>query len=193
MLGKHLDVLLIDLSLLEFQICGSLSHLLLIASDQPCRLPLEDGDYFFYHRAVVLLGDCTHAAAFAPSYLEVKAGAQLVAQYGFGIDFEAAGANRIVCLKEVEQLAGVEGSAVRSEIAGAVADRLAGLVNPGERVGADAYPGIGLGILEQDVVFGFVLLDEVILQQQSIRLTVHNRILGIGDSAYEHPGLGVEP
>ena len=62
-----------------------------------------------------------------------------------------------------------------------------------ERARADAYPRIGLGVLQQDVVLGFVLLDEIVLQEQCIRFGIHDRVLGIGDFGDKDACLDIEP
>ena len=63
----------------------------------------------------------------------------------------------------------------------------------GELLTGDADPGIGLGVLQQDVVLGFVLLDEVVFQQQGIGLAVHHRELGVGYLGNQDAGFGVQP
>ena len=84
-------------------------------------------------------------------------------------------------------------AAVGSEIAGAVLDQPAGQEDLGILIRAHADPGIGLRVLEQDVVPGLVLLDEVVFQQQGIRLGSHDRKLGVGDLRDQDAGLAVEP
>ncbi len=70
--------------------------------------------------------------------------------------------------------------AVRAEIPVAF-DYPSREINLREFVPRDAYPGICLGILEENVVFGLILFDEIILKQQSIRFRIDNRILGVSN------------
>ena len=82
---------------------------------------------------------------------------------------------------------------VGAEIAGTVLYDSACEENLRKYVVADAYPGVGLGVLEQNVVFGLVLFDEVVFQQQRIRLALHHGILGIGYFGDHYRGLAREP
>ena len=63
----------------------------------------------------------------------------------------------------------------------------------GEVVAGDADPGIRLGILEQNIVLGLVLFDEVVLEEKGVGLGVYYRELGIGNLAHKDAGLGIEP
>ena len=82
--------------------------------------------------------------------------------------------------------------AVGPEIAVSL-DHTAGKVDFREFVSCHAYPRIGLGVLQQDVVLGFVLLDEIVLQEQCIRFGIHDRVLGIGDFGDKDARLDIEP
>ena len=82
---------------------------------------------------------------------------------------------------------------VGAEIAGTVLYDSACEENLRKDIIADTYPGVGLGILEQNVVFGLVLFDEVVLQQQRIRLALHHGILCIGYFGDHYRGLACEP
>ena len=192
-LCEHVYMVFVFLSQLEFEICGGLGHLLPVAADQACGVAFENRDYLLYHRAVLLLGDGPYAATLAAAYLEIQTGTKFVPEYGLRVYLEPAGADGVIGLEEIEQFAGVEGRAVRPEVTRAVAYELACQINPGERICADTYPRIGLGILEQDVVLWLVLLDKVVFKQQGIGLGVHHGVLGISNLAYQNPGLGIEP
>ena len=124
--------------------------------------------------------------------MHVQAWSELMAKYGIRVNLVPAAAQRVGIVEELDQSTGVIYAAVGAEVTRAVSFDAAREEYAGEGVGGYADPGIGLGVLEEDVVLWLVLLDEIVLQQQRIGLAVHNRILGIGDSAYEHPGLGVE-
>jgi len=87
----------------------------------------------------------------------------------------------------------VHDRAVRPEIPGAVLLHAAREEHPRIGLVGDADPGVGLAVLEEDVVMGLVLLDEVVLQQQGVRLAVDHGVLQVGNLAHQDAGLGVEP
>ena len=143
--------------------------------------------------AVFFLGNRPDATALAAADMEFQAGPELAAQDGVGGDFEVAGAQGVHFVEEIHHVARVHHAAVGPEIAGAVLHHAARQEDLGEFVPGHADPGVGLGVLEQDVVAGLVLLDEVVLQQQGVGLGVHHAVLGVGDLAHQDAGLGVEP
>ena len=61
-----------------------------------------------------------------------------------------------------------------------------------EFLSGHADPGIGLGVLEEDVVLGLVLLDEVVFQQEGVGLGIHHGKLCVGNLAYQDARLGVQ-
>ena len=85
-------------------------------------------------------------------------------------------------------------AAVRSEICGPVLPvYLSGKKDSWEGFSGYAYPGISLGVLQEDIVLRLVLLDQVVLKQKSIRLAVHYRELGIRYLGDKDAGLDVQP
>ena len=105
----------------------------------------------------------------------------------------AAGAQRVGLAEELEQVAGVHHRAVGTEVAGAVLDEPAGQEDPRIGLGRHADPGIGLRILQEDVVPGLVLLDQVILEQQGVGLGIDDGILCVGDFGHQQAGLRIQP
>jgi len=79
--------------------------------------------------------------------------------------------------------------AVGSEVLRSVADNLARLEHLGKILARDADGRIGLVVLEQHVVARFVLLDEVVLEQQRILLGLHHHVANIGDLTDENARL----
>ena len=65
-------------------------------------------------------------------------------------------------------------------------------VNPGEVFMGDAYPRIGLGILKEDVVPGFVMLYQVVFKEEGIGFARHYGILGVSYFGHQYPGFGVQ-
>ena len=100
---------------------------------------------------------------------------------------------RIHRMYEVHKIAGVNDAAVRTEIAGTVLDHLAGKKHLRELILAHAYPWIGLGILQKDIIARLELLDEIILKQQGICLGVNDRILRVSDLRHHHGSLARKP
>ena len=71
----------------------------------------------------------------------------------------------------------------------AVVDLFSGEENPRKLLVFNADPRIGLVVLEHDVVARLVLLDEVVLEQQGLRLRLHDDELDVGNTRHQHPGL----
>jgi hypothetical protein len=82
---------------------------------------------------------------------------------------------------------------VRAEISGTILDHAPGKEDLRELVTGDTYPRIGLRILQKDIVFRLVLLDQVVLKQQGVGFGIHYRVLGIGYLRDKDPCLSVEP
>ena len=79
-------------------------------------------------------------------------------------------AQRIEVVEQFYKITGMQDTAVRAEITRPVLDDTTRQENLGIIPGAHAYPWIGLGILKQDIVARFELLDKVVLEQQCVRL-----------------------
>ncbi len=125
--------------------------------------------------------------------MEFETGPILPPQDGVGGDFEGAGAQFVRFREEIHQIARVHHGTVGAEVPVPLALLDApGNEHPGELLAGDANPGIGLGILEENVVLGFVLLDEVVLQKEGIGLGIHYGELGVGNLAYQDAGFGVQ-
>ena len=86
----------------------------------------------------------------------------------------------------------VHGRAVRAEIPGAVLDKPAGDRHPGELLVSEAYPRIGLAVLEQDVVTRLILLYKVVLQQERIGLRAHDGMMYVGYLGDHHLRLAIQ-
>ena len=95
--------------------------------------------------------------------------------------------------EKLQQVAGVHDAAVGTEIAGPVPDQPPRQIDFRELVRAHADPRIGLRVLQQDVVAGLVLLDQVVLQQEGVGLGVHDGELRIGDLGHQDARFRVQP
>ena len=137
-------------------------------------------------------GNLAHTASCASSDVEVQAGTVFAPEDGIRSQFVIAGAEFVVFLEEVQEVPGMHHGAVGAEVAVALDDP-AGKKYLREFVSGNANPGIGLGILKEDIVLGPVLLNEIVLEKQGIRLGIHDGVLRIGDFGYQDPGLGREP
>ena len=193
MLLQRGHLLLVNGRLFEIQGLGRFFHQALVMPDHlPAAAAEQRGD-LGDPSAVFLFGNGTDATAFAASDVVFQARTEFPPQDGLGVDFQRTGAQRIQLPEEFQEVARMHDAAVGSEIAGAVLDQPAGQEDLGILIRAHADPGIGLRVLEQDVVPGLVLLDEVVFQQQGIRLGSHDRKLGVGDLRDQDAGLAVEP
>ena len=104
-----------------------------------------------------------------------------------------AGAKRIYAVDELHEITGVHDAAVWAEIARAVLDETARQEDAREVLGGHAYPRICLRVLQEYVVAGLELLDEIVLQQQGIRLRLYHRILRVGNLRHHHGSLPRQP
>lgn len=103
-----------------------------------------------------------------------------------------AGAYLIVLREEFQQVSGMHDRTVRPEIPVSLHDP-PGEIDFRELVPCDAYPRIGLGVLEQDIVLRLVLLDEIVLEQKGVSLSIDHRILRIRYLGHKYPRLRIEP
>lgn len=71
-------------------------------------------------------------------------------------------------------------------------DHLPGQEYPRKGLACHTYPRIGLGVLQQYIVARFILLDQVVLQEQGVSLTVNDGILDVSNLGYENPGLEIQ-
>ena len=121
--------------------------------------------------------------------MQIKTGAEFAAQHSVRGDVVLTAAQGVSRAEEIQKGLGVNDRAVGAEIARTVLVQTAGEKNPGKHLGRDADPRVGLGVFQEYVVAGFVLLDEIVLQQQGIGLRIHYRILKISDFADQNAGL----
>ena len=189
--GIHL--VFIQLGLLELKTFCGLGHQGLVVAYDFIYAPAEQTGDFIDVGIVLLTGNSTYAAALATAYVQVEAGTELVPEHGIGGDVVLAAAQGISVPEELQQRLGVHHRAVGAEIARAVAHEAAGKEHLRELVRRDADPGIGLGVLEEYVVSGLVLLYEVVLEQEGIGLAVYDRILQVSDLRHQDAGLDIEP
>ncbi len=113
-----------------------------------------------------------NAGGVAVADLQLEAGLELA---GFDVgdgEVVVAGAERVEGADELQEH--VEGGAVGigAVVARAVGDFVAGRDEAGEPLVGEAEVGVGFAILQQDVVLGLVLLDEVVFEQESVGFAV---------------------
>ena len=96
---------------------------------------------------------------------------------------------RINIVDELHHIPCMNHAAVRTEISGTVLHNPAGEEDTGEFFGSDAYPRIGLRILQKDVITRLELLYKVIFQKQSIRLRLDDGIFRIRNLRHHHRSL----
>ena len=193
MLPERIHAVLVELCRLEVQPVGGFGHGCLVLAQYFIDPAAQQPDYLLDIGRVLLLRDCAYAAAPAAAEVKVQARAELVPEHRIRRYPVLAGTQGVVCPEEFQQGLGVHHGAVGPEIARTVAHEPAGEEDLGKLVGGHAYPGIGLGVLQQDVVARLVLLDQIVFQKQGVSLRVHDRILDVGNLRDQYPGLGREP
>ncbi len=188
------ELLLIRLGLLEGQALRRIGHEGLVMLDYLPAAAAEDVHNLVYVAVVGFPGHFAHTWAATFADVKLQAGPELAAQDGVGGDFERTGAKLIDLVKKVHQIARMHHAAVRAEVTVALSLLYAaGDEHAGELLPCNANPGIGFGVLQEDVVLGLVLLDEVVFQQERIGLAVHHRELRIGYLAHQNARFGIEP
>ncbi len=190
---QGLEFLLIYLGLLEIHPLGSLSHQCTVMLHYLAAAALEQFHDLLYALVIFLLRNPADAAAATFLYVIVQAGTVFATEYGVRGYLQIAGAELIGAVEELHQIARMHHTAVWAEIARTVLDDAPCEKDLREIAGADAYPRIGLGILQQDVVARLELLDQVVLQQKGVRLRLHHSILRISNLGDHHGRLARQP
>ena len=194
-LRERIQPLFVMLGPFEIQAGGAVGHRLFVLPHQFPAPAFQNAFDSLHPAGVFFFGNLAHATARASSRMQFQAGTVFAAEDAIGSEFQFAvgPAHRIEGEEEFQQGVGVLDGTVRPEIA-----VFARLVHPsrqkdaGERLVAHANPRIGLGVLEQDVVLGLVLLDEVVLQKEGIGLAVYYRKLGVGYLGNQNTRFGIQ-
>src|SRR5918992_4843494 len=93
-------------------------------------------------------------------------------------------------LDDIEGFAGRYGRGEWAEVAVAVLDDLAGGENPRPgMLGCDFDAEIALIVLEPDVVAGFVLLDQIVFENQRFLIASRDQCVEIADAAHQELDL----
>ena len=194
MLFQRAQLFLVLLRVLESQTRGRIGHQGLVMLDYLASAAAEDVDNLLYVIGIFLLGHFADAGSPAFANVELEAGAEFAPEDGVGGYLERAGAKLVNLVEEVHQVAGVHNAAVRAKVAVALALLYAACdEHARELLPGDADPGVRLGVLQEYVVLGLVLLDEVVLQEERIGLRVHHGELRIGVFANQDACFGVQP
>ena len=154
---------------------------------------LEQLHDLLYALVIFLLGNSAYAAAATFLYVIVQAGTVFASEYGVRGYLQIAGAELIGAVKEFHEIARMHYTAVRTEIARSVLDYTPREEDLREIACTDAYPRIGLGILQQDVVARLELLDQIVLQQKGVRLRLHHSVLRVCNLGDHHGSLARQP
>ena len=140
----------------------------------------EKAHDLLYVFVIFLLRYASYAAALAFAYMKVKTWAEFAVQDGLGGNLELAGAKWIDAVEKLHKVARVDHAAVRTEIAGAVLDHLPGQEDFRKVACPHAYPGIGLGVFQQDVVAWLELLYKIVFKEKGIGFGFYNGVLCVG-------------
>lgn len=104
----------------------------------------------------------------------------------------AAGAYSVQRVDEFDHPVCVLYGGVRAIIFRAVFDIASGQEDPWKRFVGDADPGIGLVILQQNVVMRLKLLDQIVFQKKGILLRFHQGVVHICDMLHQGAGFLVK-
>ena len=139
------------------------------------------------HLPVAILGNGADARCGAQLDVEVQAGAFVLPG-----DFAVAGQVGEHAPQHIQRLVDRPGGGIRPKISRAVFDHLAGDGDFGIRLTPmDFDVGIALVVLQADVVFRPVALDQVHFQDQGFQLRTDHDPLDVDDLAHQPAGLVV--
>ena len=82
--------------------------------------------------------------------------------------------------------------AVWTEVLGTVPHKTAGNGHPRKLLIAQTDPGIGLAVLQEDIVTGLILFDQIVLQEKCIRFRANHSMLYIRYSGNHDLRLAVQ-
>ena len=125
--------------------------------------------------------------------MHLKARTELTTEDGGPRYVKFAGTKRIVLPEKLQKIVGVSHRAIRTEIGPGLAIHPPGKEYSRELLICNHYPRIGLGVLQKAIVVGFVLLYQVVLQQQRVSLRINHRELSVRDLGDQDPCLNIEP
>ena len=189
---ERLHLALVDLGLLEIEIFRRCGHLATVVLDELASAAFEHRHDFFDISGIFGLGHPSDAASLATSDMHFEAGAVAVMEDSFAGNLQLACPQRIQVGEHLQKVAGMEHRAVGAEIPRTVLDNAPGQEHLRKIVGRNAYPRIGLRVLQQDVVARLVLLDQIVFQQEGVGFGLHHGILRVGDLADEDARLPVK-
>ena len=154
---------------LKIERCGRGLHLRLQLAQHPRRIARKEGDDLREHRVVFLAADLAGAGRAALAHMVHQTGPLAPGDGPFEILFAVADGEMIA--HHVHALAQQQGGEIGAKIARAVLFYAADDLNAGKILPKiDAHIGKVLVVLEQDVVLGLELLDEIALQRERLRL-----------------------
>jgi len=173
---------------LEVERLGRLHHPLLDAAQHLVGAPVEERDDLVDHRAVVGLRLEPDAGGLAAADVVVEAGAlRHLARH-----VVLAGPDREDPLHDVERAAHRRDVGVRPEVAATVAAQLTRHEDSRIRLlHRDLDVRVRLVVPEHHVVLRAVLLDQVLLEHERMRLVGHDDRLEVGDPLDEPAGLRI--
>ena len=122
--------------------------------------------------------------------VKLQTGSVLAGLNGRLVHRQLAGTQREHFFDDVEHRVHHLHRSIGAEVFRAVLDAAARGKNPRKALLFDAHPGVGLAVLEVDVVARLVLLDQRVLEQQRIKLGLGDNRLNVGDLAHQHAESG---
>ena len=204
--GETLESLLESSRPLEVEVGGGSAHLVLDLAHDLGALPGEEALHLTDVGGVLDGVDGAHAGPGTPAHVVVEAGTSPAREHdvrdgrlvGVAVELAAAalplGAGRDAdghdLAQRVDGLAGGAGVGVGTEVAGALAVVLAGVLDGGEDVVlGDGDEGVALVVLEVDVEVGVVLGDEVALEHERLVLGPDHEVVEVADDLHHEGDL----
>ena len=187
--GEELYLLLDLLGFLELGSSRELHHQLFEAAQGGFEVSLDDVPDLPDVLQVILFLLQPFAGPQAILDMVFQANLVFLTRYVLFAQVVGTGPQGIQLLDQTQQGAGRLHGSVGAVILAAVLEHVPGHEHPGKGLLLDADPGVGLVVLEQHIVFGLVLLDQVVLEQQGICLGSDHDVIDPCDLGHQDTGL----
>lgn len=187
---QRVEACLVALRDLEFQVPGSRLHLFFEVCPHGSQVAFENRDRHIDQCVVFFLALCSYAGTFAVAQVVLQA--YRVTSFGDSRrrKVERAGTQGYHLADKFQDTMLHHHRSVRPEILGAVAVEDTRGLYAGERLAAHDDPGIGLVVLEQDVVARLEGFDQRVFEQQGVRFGINDDVPDRGDLPHEYLYLG---
>ena len=187
---QGVEACLVALCDFEFQVSGGCLHLFFKIGTHGAQVAFENRNRHIDQCVVFFFALRSHARSLAVAQVVLQA--DRIAPFGDSRrrKVERAGSQGNHLADKLQDTALHHYRAVGTEILGAVAVEDAGGLYARERFAAHDDPGIGLVVLEQDVVARLEGLDQRVFEQQGVRFGIDDDVPDRSDLPHEYLYLG---